>query len=541
LRLNRWLRGVVGLAAVWLAAAPAARGLDALDAIDVPLDHWSYAVLEKFELRAALPRTFLDLRPITRGEAAVLVQQTERAAAAGTWSPTRIERAQLDMLRAEFSPELLARGDTVPLAHRAYHVWSGDAWRLRGFWEGGERIQSRPDAGFSPPPVDTRIVLEPAVALAIGTRIVAVERLSYRVRTSDAALTQSSDVRYGEAELLFEPRDRFSITRTVEPYVRYAGNRFRLDLGRFRLRWGPGRQNAMLLQDGTPPFDQVRLQLRLGPVRFTSLAGQLRAARLRTDDPELRERYVSLHRLEVAPHARLHLAFSEAIVYGNRGFDLSYVNPISVFFVTQANNGDVDNALASLDGRWRVGRGGEVYGECVLDDLNLRRGLRNFGNKPGLLVGGRWQAPFGARDWDVDAEWSWASQYLYTHHYPVNRYQHFGGTLGSRTGPDADLWTVALRRQWTRGWSLAAAYELERHGEGSLADDHEHRTSDEQEYLSGVTESHHRPGLVVEYQGLRSLGLRLDVRSETVRNPGHVTGATSRTGLALRFETRLEL
>lgn len=518
-----------------------AYALDGLDAIDLPLDHWSYAGLEKLELRAALPRTFLDLRPITRGEAAEIVQQAEAAAAQGTWSPSATERGQLDLLHQEFAAELAARGVDTGATRRAFHLWQGDGWRLRAFWQAGQRIERFPDSAGGAPQADTRTLAEPMAALAVGSRLVAVEQVSYRVRTSDAALSQSTDVRDGEAEFLFKPRDRFSITRTVQPYVRYAGNRFRVDLGRFRLRWGPGRHNAMLLQDATPPFDQLRVQLRLGPVRFTSLAGQLRPARIRADDPELRERYVSLHRLEVAPHARLHLALSEAVVYGDRGLDLSYVNPLTVLFVTQANNGDLDNALASADGRWRVGRGGELYGECVIDDLNLRKGLRDFGNKLGVLAGARWQAPFGARDWDVDAEWSWASQYLYTHYRPIDRYQHFGGTLGSRTGPDADLWSLQVRRQWTRSFSVAAVYELERHGEGGLETDHGRRTSDAQEYLSGITESRHRPGFVAEYQALRSLGVRLDVRAETVHHAGHAPGAAPRTDLAVRFETRLEL
>ncbi len=531
-RLKQLLVLVVGL----LIARPAF----AFEHLDVPLGHWSYEFLERLEVRGAVPRTFLDLRPITRGEAATMVRGLTDGARRGAWRPTPIESQQIDMLRAEFAAELTAAGDTTAVLGRAYHLWTGTGWRLQAFWEGGQRFEKH--GGSADRDVTAHTTLEPAAALALfDGRLLAFEHVAYRVRTGDASLAQSTDVRDGEAQFVFDPSDRFAITRTVEPGVRFESGRWRLDLARMRLRWGPGRSNAMLLQDATPPFDLLRLQMRLGPVRFTSLAGQLRAARLLPGDPELRERYLAAHRLEIEPHPRLRLAVSEALIYGNRGLDLSYVNPLTVLFVTQANNGDLDNALASVDGRWRIASGGELYGECVIDDLNLRRGWRNYGNKLGVLAGARWLAPFGLGDWDVEAEWSWASQFTYTHVHPIDRYQHFGGTLGSRTGPDSDLWDVALRRRLSRGFEARLFYELERHGEGGLAVDHDQRVSDNVGYLSGVVESRSQPGIAIAYHGLRSIEFGLDVRALTIRHAGHSATAPSRTSPAVLVTTRLEL
>ena len=362
----------------------------------------------------------------------------------------------------------------------------------------------------------------------------------YRVRTSDAPMAQTTDPRDGEAEFVFEPRDRFAITRTVEPYVRFSTRRLRADLGRFRLHWGPGRHNGLLVTDATPAFDQLRLQAALGPVRWSSVVGQLRPARLLDTDPELRERYVSLHRLAWTPHRRFHVALSEAIVWGDRGLDLAYVNPLTVLFVSQANNGDTDNALAGFDWAWRPRHNLEIYGEGVVDDLNLRRGLRHFGNKLALLGGFLWLEPFGARDWDLELEWSAATQFTYTHVRPIDRYQHFGGTLGSRTGPDSELWVAGLRRRWTRGVSSRLFYELERHGEGGIAIAHDQRTSDRQDYLSGVVESRHQPGLELGYRGLRSVEVKAGARAVVIVNPAHIAGARRRTEPALRLESRFE-
>jgi hypothetical protein len=522
-------------AAVLVWARPAA----AIEALDVPLDHWAYEFLERVEIRAGLQAGVLALRPLTRGEMADLATGAAAAARAGRWRPTAIESSQIEMLRREFAEELRARGDTLDLPARAYHDWNGRNWRFQVAVRGRERIE-RVAAPVGVGRVDARTAIEPTLALELYRRFVFAEQVFYRVRTSDAPLAQTTDPRDGEAEFVFEPRDRFAITRTVEPYVRFATTHVRADLGRFRLVWGPGRHNALLLADATPAFDQVKVQARYGRMAFTSVVGQLRAARLLPSDPELRERYVSAHRLAWTPHPRLQVALSEALVWGDRGLDLAYVNPLTVLFVSQANNGDVDNALAGFDWSFRAGTGLGLYGECVIDDLNLRRGLGHFGNKIALLGGALWQEPFGAGDWDAEFEWSWASQFTYTHVRPIDRYQHFGGTLGSRTGPDSDLWVAGVRRRLSRGWSVRGFYELERHGEGGIGVDHDQRTSDRQEYLSGVAESRHQPGVELRYRALRSLDLLADARWVTIVNPSHDASARRRHEPSLRWETRLD-
>jgi hypothetical protein len=280
------------------------------------------------------------------------------------------------------------------------------------------------------------------------------------------------------------------------------------------------------------------LQLDFGWIRFQHVAGQLRPATLQPDDPPLEEKYLAAHRLVIQPHRRLVLSVSEAVIYGNRGLDLTYLNPVNVFFVSQANIGDRDNALASVDGKLLL-PGIEIYGELLLDDLNLRRGLRHFGNKLGVLAGFLWMQPLGMRDWDVDGEWSWASQFTYSHQIPINRYEHYGLSLGSRAGTDADLWSAGLRRRLSRGWSVRFFYELERHGEGDLAIDQEQRQGDEQEYLSGTVESRHQPGLQLRFRGLRTLELDLDVRYVRVTQPGNEADRSPQEELAWRAATRL--
>lgn len=497
-----------------------------LELQDVPLDHWAYEMLERFEARASLGRSGLDTRPLRREQMARLVRRLGESAARGEWTPTRIEEAQLDMLRSEFSDELIAQGDTLlPLYCRAWHRWDGKHVRFQLFLV-GRQSATRTTPGFDADQsqVDARFLFEPAGAVAIGKSVLAFEQLSLRVRTSNGVLQQGTDVRGGEATFVYAPGDRFSVTRTAEPYVRFGRGPFLADLGRERLRWGPGRHNSLLIQDGTPPLDMLRLELDLGWLRFTNITAQMRPAELVPTDPDFTEKYLAAHRLVLVPHRRLTLAVSDAVVWGDRGIDLAYANPLAIFYVTQANIGDTDNALASVDAKLLL-PGIELYGEVLVDDLNLRRGLDDFGNKVGLLGGLFWPQPFGADDWEAEFEWSWASEFTYTHEFPINRYEHYGTVLGSRAGTDADLWFAGLGRRLSRGWTARAVYELERHGEGNVATAAEPQNIQTQEFLSGVVESRHRPGIDLVYRGLRSLEVTASWRYLHVTQPGHDAAA----------------
>lgn len=525
--------------AVALVAVFVARPSRAIELLDVPLDHWAYEFLERFEVRAGLDRTGLDTRPLTRGTVAALTWRLLESAQAGGWTPTPLEQQQLDMLRDEFSEELVAQGHDVDVLQRAYHRWGGDAWGLQIFFAARQLTDhALVDPAQDLPQLDARFIFEPAIALELGEHFVAFDQVSYRVRTSDGQFENSTNPLDGEAEFVHDEGDRFSITRAVYPSLRYGRGPVLLDLGRERLRWGPGRSNAMLIADAPPPLDQIRLHLDFSWLHFTSVTGQLRPAQF-AGDPVLDERYIAAHRLTLQVHRRFLLAISEATVYGERGLDLSYINPLSVLFVTQANNGDLDNALASLDGKILLPNL-ELYGELVLDDLNLRRGLSHYGNKLATVVGLLWLQPFGARDWDVDAEWSWASQYTYTHHMPQNRWEHYGSTLGSRTGTDADLWVLGVRRRLTRGWDARLFYELERHGEGSVEIDQEQRSEETQEFLSGTVEERHQPGLAVRYRGLRNVEFGFDYRYAMVKAPDHDAARERVDTHTVHLVTRLE-
>src|SRR5438093_6603754 len=141
-------RARIAVVVAWLGCAPPAH---AFPAADLPLQHWAYDVLSRLELRAPPERTFLDLRPLTRGEAAELAERFGAAAASGAWQPTAQEHGQLEMLQGEFARELAERHGATGRPPRADHLWSGSGWRLWAAWNGRQRFERPTTTGASVP------------------------------------------------------------------------------------------------------------------------------------------------------------------------------------------------------------------------------------------------------------------------------------------------------------------------------------------------------------------------------------------------------
>ncbi|NQU06213.1 MAG: hypothetical protein HQ568_08990 [Calditrichaeota bacterium] len=219
--------------------------------------------------------------------------------------------------------------------------------------------------------------------------------------------------------------------------------------GKDRAAWGPAKEGGLLLSGASPSFNQLRTSLKLwDKVRFTHIIGSLHPTSLPADTLYItnkgfiREVYswkwVAAHRIEYQPWEFLVLAINEAVIWGERGIDLSYLNPVNFYFSAEHNGGDNDNVLMSGDVCLRVGSLGLVYGELLIDDMKTSTlGKGDSGNKFGFLLGCTvYNSGFDGLIGGV--EYTRLDPYLYTHFYPINRYSTWTSSLGSNIGSNSD-------------------------------------------------------------------------------------------------------
>lgn len=247
-------------------------------------------------------------------------------------------------------------------------------------------------------------------------------------------------------------------------------------LGRDRIRWGPGRYGNLMFSGESMSFSQGRLTLKLGDLlRFTSLTGSL------SPWPELRDsiyvsnagwtrrtrpnKFLAAHRAEISLFNRLVIGLNESVVYGEKELNLNYLNPMTVYFTEEHENGDEDNALMGFDFWWKVRRSFSVWGELLLDDFQFGKlGKSYYSNKTGLLLGAAHASQIRGALLETGMEYAKLRPYTYSHFYQVNSYKHWNAPLGLQMQPNSDRTTLWADLRVNSSMRFGAEFHYLRHG-----------------------------------------------------------------------------
>ena len=473
--------------------------------VTLPLDHWAYKIIERFQTKGYLTNIADLTKPYTREE---FVNSILKADSSMAEASNRIDHKLLQKLKAEFNEDLQDRGIwETDLKEQSHLVkWYGEDYRfffdpvvrLEGFLNWGD--------GYDETEKDYRHTV------GLIARGYIKSSLDFYLYTHDNRLggdhvyTDRSEIDdKGVGYVSFEDGD-VDYDKT-EASVSFKTKWFDFTLGRNSLRWGPGSSGQLLLSDQSPAIDMIRLTTTVGRVRFTYLAGVLQTDLV---DSSLsytpvsgrfrgikKEKRIAAHRLEFRPHRNLDLCLSEVVIYGERGWELGYLIPVVFLWSEQHNLQDRDNLLMGFDFRWNFRPGWRVYGEIVVDDIFISKLTSNwYGNKWGATLGLSLVDPLSLAGTDFTVEYTRVEPYLYTHFFPINVYKNHHSPLGHWLQPNSDL--IYVRAGWWISPYLRDEIQLSymRHGAnppgGNVGGDIDlsHRTGDstEKKFLDGIRE-----------------------------------------------------
>ncbi|MEL6615403.1 MAG: hypothetical protein AAFQ43_06670 [Bacteroidota bacterium] len=260
--------------------------------------------------------------------------------------------------------------------------------------------------------------------------------------------------------------------------LRVARGPLSAEIANARLRIGPSPSQPLILASGVDYFPFARLGFELGPVRYGFVHAALSdQSRFVTEDGDSfltsPERYMAMHRVEVRG-ARFSAGFTEAVVYGLRGPELAYLNPLFPIKPAEHALWDRDNSLFALDAVVRPLAGVEVYGTYLADDLSFSRIGEEVGNN------NKWALQAGASAHVLGAtvygEYTRIEPFVYTHRFVsdgsyFNSYTHNGFGLGHPLGPNADQWEAGGRKWLASGVRLEARARYARRGENPVDPD----------------------------------------------------------------------
>ena len=444
----------------------------------VPLEHWVYRFVERLEAQGRAAGRADGIKPYSRQKIIELLDDVDKK-----YRPelSPIEWGELDLLRREFDREheqalihYRARGGAVfadVLARQQtdrFSGWGRSAAEVVYRHRGGGIVRGRigRHVGF-------RMAFEQVREQ--GSRRYAYRHDLYERRIDLPQLKgHAADFHEGTA------------------YVKFAVGPVEVQLGKDEALWGPAPEQNLGLGNNAPSFNMIRLQSRFGAVKLVSISAELRPCPNRPDSPLCvgtadsaatyavngmvrlldRQKYLAAHRLEIALTPWLDLGFQEVVVYGDRGLEPSYVNPLMFYWAAQSHLGDKDNLLLGLDLDIHPGRGRRYYLAYLVDDLKKARIFSDdFANKFSLQAGMLWVDPLGWADSELRAEYVRIEPWLYSHRFPINTFRHFDSPLGHALAPNSDQWQVGLTKRAARDVEFAVHVTRSRHGDNELEED----------------------------------------------------------------------
>ena len=145
------------------------------------------------------------------------------------------------------------------------------------------------------------------------------------------------------------------------------------------------------------------------------------------------ESYFVFHQLTYEPFDFIELRFGEFVVYGNRGFELSYF-PFLPFWSVQHFIGDLDNIQWNLITILKPTENIKLYNVFLVDEF--RPGLAFKKNNRNWFA---WQIGIINRNLfledEIKLEFSWADHRVYRHRFPYNEFYSNDYPIGFWAGP----------------------------------------------------------------------------------------------------------
>lgn len=327
-------------------------------------------------------------------------------------------------------------------------------------------------------------------------------------------------------------KDRIIAGRNDEAYLHASWRYAAVFFGSMDRNWGPPEVEGLLLSPS--PYSYDHLMVRLGARRFRIelLATQLDEVPF-WDSSERAKRYLSVHRVSVAPSPRLSFALSEAALYATSGgvtrsFEPWYLNPLNLWLLAQTDGVLTANALLAGEFSWLVRGNLRLAGQLYVDDIQIDRKTQADREPPGYgytlsLTGG---AAHGVVSWSG----------LYTrvtntaYRTPANEEQYTLRSVGlARNFADYDQATLRATAVPRPRTLVGVETTLLRQGEGDM------RTrfppvsayADSLTFLTGVVERTVRVAAQGDWLPRDGIRFSVDVGRHFLDNAGHVSGVTA--------------
>jgi len=290
----------------------------------------------------------------------------------------------------------------------------------------------------------------------------------------------------------------------TEAYLRADLTWFNLEFGKERTLFGNGYSDQLMLSDNAPAFDLLKLDVHYKAIRYLFLHGSLvqdSAAFPGTlpGEPEPRNKYIAMHRLQISLWDFLNFGASEMTIYQRTTPEWAYLNPINFYKSAEHAQGDRDNSFINFDLELYPLNNLKLYMGLLIDDIDFSKvGTTWWGNELGMQAGVFLTEPLGLSNLDAVVEYTRIEPYVYSNRTDGLAYTNNNLSLGDRIGPNSDQWFLQLQFRPLPSLRAWLGYSGVRHGDnivengvvtknvgGNVLQGHRDGDSEEAPFLDG--------------------------------------------------------
>jgi hypothetical protein len=239
-----------------------------------------------------------------------------------------------------------------------------------------------------------------------------------------------------------------------------AGKYFHLEAGKGKHFWGDGYR-SVLLSHNAAPYPYFRITTKIWKIRYVNLFSMLSDISSGRKFSDRRQKFTSMHAISWNLHPRINVSVYEMVIWqardtlSNRGFELSYLNPVIFYRPLEYAQGSADNVLLGLSVCGKITEQQQVYASTMLDEFlidEVQNKLGWWGTKYGL------QAGFKSFDTFIPGlhfqlEYNKARPFTYTHGSVLQNYGHLNQSLAHPIGTNFRE-IVFLSRYSSGKWSF---------------------------------------------------------------------------------------
>jgi hypothetical protein len=313
----------------------------------------------------------------------------------------------------------------------------------------------------------------------------------------------------------------------TESNVQFDYDWFFASIGRETRLVGAGLESNLFFSDNAPPQNTFSLG-----ARFKSFRYKFTHSGLLSSVPDsvnqsgynlfLNEKYSTSHRFTLL-QSWGEVSFWENIIYSDRPFDISYLNPFSFLKSVEHANRDRDNSLMGFDFSVRPINNFQIKGGFLLDDIVFEKiGDEFWSNKWAWNIAMLTSLPF---DTDVGIEYTRVEPYTFSHFNEKNSVTNDGRYFMGQLEPNSEKYLLSIKYWWTNRFPLKINFSHIRHGENILNKDKSvnynagsdvgksidwERDSEQIKFLSGNLIEYSEIGLSTGYEIIRDFSVHFN-------------------------------